>query len=220
MIINEIFTSIDGEVNPFHQGTMSLFVRLAGCNLRCPYCDTKYAQGDSQGEKWQIMTLVNAIRENGCHKIIFTGGEPLLQKSELVPIINVLLSEGFKVTVETNGSICLPENIIQNGNFGWVVDYKLWCWENMETNNYLILSETDWVKFVLQSKNEYHLARQTIDILRNKGCQARMALSPVFGNEDFTPADLILMIKNDRFWDVTVNIQLHKIIWDFEKRGV
>ena len=61
-------------------------------------------------------------------------------------------------------------------------------------------------------QEEYELAKKTIEVLRDRGCRARMALSPVFGNPDFTPTDLILMIKNDRFWDVAVNMQLHKII--------
>jgi len=225
MIINEIFTSIDGEVSRFHQGTMSTFIRFAGCNLKCPYCDTQYAQQNWQGKEYSVEEVLDKVQEIGCKKVTITGGEPLLQKDELLLLIRNLYSKGYKITVETNGSIAIPPAFVFEldidgcpEEFCWAVDYKLWCWEKMITRNYLFLNENDWIKFVLQSPQEYVLAKETIGLLRDKGCRARMALSPAFGM--FDPVELILMIKNDRFWDVTVNLQLHKIIWSPDERGV
>jgi len=217
MIINEIFTSIDGEVSTFHQGTMSTFIRFAGCNLKCPYCDTKYAQKANAGEIYEQAAIFNLVKTIGCKKITITGGEPLLQVRELIPLIKELLYKGHKVTVETNGSIELPQDLYDE-NFGWIVDYKLWCWEKMITKNFTRLTSCDWIKLVLQSPEEYYLAKETVSRLRDLGSQANVALSTVFGK--FSPADLISMIKKDKFWDVTVNVQLHKIIWDSEKRGI
>ncbi len=123
MNVTEIFTSIDGEVNHFGQGVMTTFIRLAGCNLACSYCDTPKAH--HAGKQMTIPTILLNVIELGCRKITITGGEPLLQAEETLPLIDILTTEGYDVSIETNGTLYIPLSYIRYENVSWVVDYKL-----------------------------------------------------------------------------------------------
>jgi organic radical activating enzyme len=120
--VYSIFHSFSGEVGVVPQGTQMLFVRLAGCNLRCSWCDTDYAQKKEDATKlmWPGR-LLNTINEYKIHNILFTGGEPLLQKEALAEVIKALHDLGYHISVETNGSI-FPDLF---GVSGWIVDFKL-----------------------------------------------------------------------------------------------
>ena len=107
--INEIFTSIDGEVNRYGQGGLTTFIRLAGCNLQCSYCDTKQAQAMDTGVDMTIDEITERIEVS---KVTITGGEPLCQKDELIELINSLCFTDIRVTVETNGSLIIPYKAI------------------------------------------------------------------------------------------------------------
>ena len=103
MKIRSIFTSVDGEINDFHQGRLSVFVRLAGCNLNCSYCDTKYAQSIKAGTEKSISEIVSNVCKFNLDKVTITGGEPLLQADEVKILIKELSTKGKKITIETNG---------------------------------------------------------------------------------------------------------------------
>ncbi len=207
MIINEIFTSIDGEVNQWGQGTFSTFIRLAGCNLNCPYCDTQYAQNSKAGKEMTVEEVAKKVEEIGCKKITITGGEPLLQTTEVLDLI-YLLPISFKVSIETNGSILIPA--IQTVCF--VMDYKLDNEEKMNLQNFEFLTSNDWIKIVISGEEDYQRTKEIRSLVKSKyGCQARIAFSPVHDKID--PADLIRKLKQDKLFDVVVNLQIHKFIW-------
>jgi 7-carboxy-7-deazaguanine synthase len=203
--INEIFISIDGEVNEWGQGTLTTFIRLQGCNLKCSYCDTKQAQSKSGNINFmEIEKIVQKVQDLGCPKITITGGEPLLQENT-TDLIHQLISKGFLVSVETNGTYLLPGACSNLGKLNYIVDYKL------EYENRMIdLSELParhWIKFVTEGEKSFRQALKVKRKLREKGCVARVAFSAIKDHKG-----LIERLIEEKEWDIVVNIQLHKLI--------
>ena len=107
MIINEIFHSISGECGNIPQGTQVTFIRLAGCNLKCPYCDTPDTQSADNGVPYRNEKILEIILSNGCKHIFFTGGEPLLQEQAIVDFIRWIEEKEYRFNyhMETNGTL-------------------------------------------------------------------------------------------------------------------
>jgi 7-carboxy-7-deazaguanine synthase len=212
LIVNEMFTSIDGEVNKWHQGRPSFFIRLAGCNLNCSYCDTVYAQGNG-GTKRLTRDLVKLVKKVGCKRVTISGGEPLLQRDSLGDLISNLVLDGFQVSVETNGSILVPFDMIKGihrKDICWVLDWKTPCSgyeKEMKKQNFLLADSNDWVKFVIQDRTDYEFMKERLSNIPH----ANVAASPVTGVLD--PGNLVQWLVDDKLYDVVVNLQLHKIIW-------
>ena len=99
--VSEIFPSFQGE--GINTGLPTTFIRLAGCNLNCLWCDTPYALDTEQGDEMDIPEIMAVVREIGIDRICLTGGEPLVQE-EALTLVEMLIHEGFKVDLETNGS--------------------------------------------------------------------------------------------------------------------
>lgn len=217
--IAETFLSINGE--GVKAGQLAFFVRFVGCNLSCDYCDTKWAnQPNAPYTTMTEETIYRKIKESGAKNVTITGGEPMIQ-----PHIDGLLDflcrdPELYVEVETNGSIPLKTNLAKGIRPAYTMDYKLsasgmesfMCLENLS-----YLGRQDTVKFVCGSledlicaqkiTEEYHLTQRT-----------NVYLSPVYGSID--PADMVEFMKEQRLTGVTLQLQLHKFIWDPEKRGV
>ena len=215
MRIYSIFRSIDGEVNGFHQGRTSVFVRVAGCNLRCSYCDTMYAV-EAKGKEMSVDEIVGVVKEfGGVKKVTITGGEPLLYRGELKRLLLRLRREGYRVSVETNGSlgiIPLPYGVVGPW-LSWVVDWKLpssGMSKEMKVEDFVLLSPYDFVKFVVGERRDFEEAKEVMKLLREGGCEAQFAFSPVWGKLD--PATLAMWVFREEL-DVVLNLQLHKIIW-------
>jgi len=211
--IREIFYSIQGESS--FAGRPCVFVRLSGCNLRCTWCDTTYAY--SGGEWLDLSAVEDRVRAFGCGLVEIIGGEPLLQ-DETPLLVKRLLDGGYRVLVETNGTQDirrLDSRCIR------IVDVK--CPSSGEEKHNLMsnieyLNSNDEVKFVLADRGDYEYARA---ILRGREELADRLqpplLSPVHGLLD--PAELAKGILADGL-DVRMQIQLHKVLWGAEKRGV
>lgn len=101
--INEIFYSLQGEGR--NAGRAAVFVRFAGCNLRCPFCDTDFHSFKEMSDN----DILQAIRPHPSHFVVFTGGEPSLQLD--APLVGLLHSHGYEIAVETNGTHALPYGI-------------------------------------------------------------------------------------------------------------
>ena len=211
MQIAEIFTSIQGESS--FAGLPCTFIRMAGCNLRCRYCDTVYAfEG---GESWSLNQVMDAVRQSGIFLAEITGGEPLLQE-ELYGLGDMLLSEGYTVLLETNGSLSLKhldKRIIK------IMDLKCpgsGMSDHMDFSNIDYLTEQDEVKFVIGDRKDFDWARKIIIVhgLLNK---CRVLISPRMPEvEARTAARWILEEK----LPVRLQLQLHKVIWPEGVRGV
>lgn len=207
--INEIFLSIQGE--GISTGYPTIFVRLTGCNLNCSYCDTTYSH--SEGEDMSVEAIMEKIRGFHFKRVCLTGGEPLLQQ-ELKQLLKEL--EDYEVNIETNGSVDLTR--FQLGiNHRFTMDIKVPSSgeaKSFLTNNFKALKETDEIKIVLGSREDYIWSRELLNSHYQKGI---ITLSPIFGAID--PKDIINWMLEDKL-DARFQLQLHKIIWNPEERGV
>ena len=210
MRVTEIFFSIQGEGT--RAGRPCVFVRFTGCDLRCGYCDTAYAfHGGRDLPRAEILAEVARHR---CKLVLLTGGEPLLQR-ELPELAQDLLSRGYEVTVETHGqrpTEALPPQVVR------IVDVKTPGSGEMTTDfGYLDrLRPHDEVKFVVCSEEDW---RWSLDVIRRHRLEGRVPLlvSPVHGAVD--AKDLARWILESGV-EARLNLQLHKIVWGADARGV
>lgn len=209
MRVNEIFLSIQGESSLV--GLPTIFVRFAGCNLRCSYCDTTYAY--HEGIDMSLDDIVNAIDGFGYKRVCLTGGEPLLQEN-IQDLLDRL--KMYDVSIETNGSVALDKFHLHPKQL-FVMDVKLassGCYNNMKLSNFDHLSERDEIKFVVCDRRDYELAK---DVIKKYHKCGKILISPVFDKIDY--ATIVEWILKDKL-DVRFQLQIHKIIWDKNKRGV
>jgi 7-carboxy-7-deazaguanine synthase len=211
--VNEVFYSLQGESS--FSGRPCVFVRLTGCNLRCVYCDTVYAY--EFGEDKTIEEVLSRIASYPCPLVEITGGEPLI-KAETQLLITRLLDAEYRVLLETNGSRDISrvdERCIR------ILDIK--CpgsgeaastdWKNLGR-----LRPGDEVKFVLTDRGDYDFAKAVL--ARHDfphGLVEEIHYSPV--SDKLAPRSLAEWILNDHL-PVRLHLQLHKIIWGPEARGV
>jgi 7-carboxy-7-deazaguanine synthase len=211
MQIAEIFTSIQGESS--FSGLPCTFIRLAGCNLRCRYCDTSYAL--TGGESWSLDQIMDTVKTAGIFLAELTGGEPLLQEESYI-LSDLLLSAGYTVLIETNGSLPLDRvdsRIIK------IMDLKCpssGMTDHMIFSNIDHLTQQDEVKFVIGNRMDFDWARKIISVhgLLEK---CKVLISPLVSKVAVqTVANWILEEK----LAVRLQIQLHKVIWPGQSRGV
>lgn len=218
MMVNEIFKSIDGEGS--RTGELTTFIRLAGCNLRCSYCDTCYALKNSNGTEMSVDEIVKKAKKMDYRNITLTGGEPLIHR-DVDDLISKLCENGFYVNIETNGSVPIDKYIL-NKNILITMDYKLpssGVEKNMNLNNLEKLRENDVLKFVI-GKDDFERVEQ---VIKNYSIKSYIYLSPVFG--EIEPVELVDFMKNMHIKGIDtskmrVQVQLHKIIWNPNERGV
>jgi 7-carboxy-7-deazaguanine synthase len=210
MRVFSIFQSIDGEVNAWGQGIPSTFLRLSGCNEKCSYCDIPEAQNPKAGQLMLVDEVAQIIRNYECKKITITGGEPLLQEDSIHELLNRLFPENYKISIETNGTIStrrFRECRKPNENVCLIVDYKF---GHYNPDAFEFLRDWDWVKIVVGNREDFDGARNILGLLRELGCKARFALSPI--HETLSGKMLAEWILDAKMWDVTLNIQIHKLI--------
>ena len=209
--LSEIFFSIQGESS--FAGFPCIFIRFAGCNLRCNYCDTKFAYETEFS--MEISEIMKTIDKYSPVKLVeITGGEPLLQP-QIYELFSALLKKKYRILLETNGSVNLqkvPAEVIK------IVDVK--CPGSGEGNSFLMenlkfLNPSDEIKFVLSDRNDYDWAKDFIKRYKLNG--RKILFSPVFGKVN--PAELAKWILQDKL-PVRMQLQLQKYIWNPKKRGV
>ena len=213
MKVNEIFYSIQGESS--WAGFPCVFVRLTGCNLRCTYCDTQYAY--DEGEEMLLADIIGQVAEYRSPLVEITGGEPLLHK-ETPLLVSRLLDMGYRVLLETNGSLdvsSVDRRCIK------IIDVKLPTSGEVQRNqldNLNRLNDKDELKFVIGSRDDYDYAKKIIHLIPEKYLDKIVInMSTVFSK--MAPELLASWILKDRL-AVRLNIQLHKILWPSEVRGV
>jgi len=211
--VNEIFYSIQGESS--YAGRPCIFVRLTGCNLRCSYCDTQYAY--EEGKEMEIDAIVSQVESCQCSLVEVTGGEPLIQQ-ETPALVYRLLEQGYEVLMETNGSQDISR---VDDRCVKVVDIKCPSSGQISQNdlgNLNRLTDKDELKFVIGNRKDYEYAKKILTTAnRNRLSKNPVYFVPVFGK--MAPSMLAKWILGDRL-NVRLQLQLHKIIWSPEKRGV
>ena len=226
MQIIEIYKSLQGESS--YAGLPCVFVRLAGCNLRCAWCDSEYTfKGGSRMTPEDIEAEVRRLSPSG-GLVEITGGEPLLQERELVPFMERLIGSGYEVLIETSGERPLervPKQVVK------IVDVK--CPDSGEGDSFRVtnlghLTDRDEVKFVISSRRDYEFARDFVreHVLDTK---ASPIFSPAFrkdavGSRDVSnclvdPQDLARWMLEDGV-NARLGLQIHKFIWEPQVKGV
>ncbi|KAB2909419.1 MAG: radical SAM protein [Ignavibacteriales bacterium] len=209
--INEIYFSIQGEST--HSGLPCIFVRLTYCNLRCAWCDTEYAFYD--GKDMTTEEILAEIKKYNCNMVEITGGEPLVQK-EVLPLMTLLCEMGYKVLIETSGSLPI-ENIDKRVFI--IMDLKCPASKMTKKNRYenlQFLKPTDELKFVIGDRNDYEWAKEIINKYDLIG-KCEILFSVVF--ETLQPIELVNWILEDCL-KVRYQLQMHKFIWDPKQKGV
>lgn len=222
MHLIEIYKSVQGESS--WAGLPCIFVRLAGCNLRCSWCDSTYTFFG--GKKMSADEVLAQVERLAPTKLIeITGGEPMLQERELVPFMQQLLARGYTLLLETSGERPLanvPAAIHK------IVDVK--CPGSGEggsfrRENLSALTVRDEVKFVIRDRADYEFARAFV---REHHLDASVLFSPAFrvgvsgrtaDNFELDARQLVDWILEDGL-DVRLNLQIHKFIWEPQTKGV
>ena len=222
----ELYKSVQGESS--FAGMPCIFVRLAGCNLRCSWCDSEYTF--SGGQPFSTDAIVEQIEAlQPCRLIEFTGGEPMLQARELVPLMNRLLQAGYTLMLETSGERPLLE---VPAAVHKIVDVKCpgsGMGGSFRLDNLGTLTPADEVKFVLLDRVDYEFAR---DFLREHQLERRcghILLSPAFhklasdqrtaDNMTLDPRLLVEWMLADNL-PARLSLQIHKFIWEPRRKGV
>ena len=226
MQIIEIYRSIQGESS--FAGLPCTFVRLAGCNLRCNWCDSEYTfTGGKKMSQDEVIAEVKRLSAAGLVEI--TGGEPMLHEKEVVPLMESLLADGYELLIETSGERPLervPKAVHK------IADVK--CPDSGECGSFRMenlaaLGKQDEVKFVIASRRDYEFAR---DFTREHDLTTHVGgviFSPAFrkdamGTRDAShcmvdPREMAEWIVEDRL-NVRLGLQIHKFIWAPETKGV
>jgi 7-carboxy-7-deazaguanine synthase len=227
MQITEIYKSLQGEST--YAGLPCIFVRLTGCNLRCSWCDSEYTfHGGRKMSSEEILAEVNRLSPEG-GLLEITGGEPMLQERELVPLMGTLLRSGYQVLIETSGERRLanvPAEVIK------IVDVKCphsGAADTFDPENLAALQAHDEVKFVLSDRTDYEFAREFVREHNLPERVRAVLFSPAFrkhatGARDSShclldPQELAQWILDDNL-PVRLGLQLHKFIWDPALKGV
>ena len=227
MQITEIYKSLQGEST--HAGLPCIFVRLTGCNLRCAWCDSEYTfTGGRKMTAEEIMTEVEGLSPGG-GLVEITGGEPMLQEREVVPLMQGLLQAGYTVLLETSGERPLekvPAAVIK------IVDVK--CPDSGEPGTFRMenleaLQPHDEIKFVLSSRTDYEFAREFAATHELSAKVNAVLFSPAFRKDASGRRDAAQCLLNPQElaeWMLADNVagrlglQLHKFIWDPAVKGV
>ena len=226
MQITEIYKSLQGEST--YAGLPCIFVRLTGCNLRCSWCDSEFSfYGGRKMTLQEVLSEDAGLSAGGLVEI--TGGEPMLQEREVVPLMEHLLDAGYQVLLETSGERPLarvPKQVTK------IVDVK--CPHSGEPDTFALdnleaLQPQDELKFVLTDRTDYEFAR---DFVSNHALAERVRailFSPAFekgasGSRDTShclldPQELAQWILDDNV-PARLSLQIHKLIWDPAAKGV
>ena len=209
MYVSEIFLSIQGESS--YVGIPCAFIRLAGCNLACDWCDTTYARAAEEGREASIDDMLAEVGKFNTWLIELTGGEPLIQP-ESRELAKALLDKDYKVLLETNGTTSfegLDERVVK------IIDIK--CPSSGQSGSFMmenipLITPEDEVKFVLSDREDYEFAKKFMDEYI-MGRTEKLLFAPV--RPALPPSELADWILKDGL-RVRLQVQIHKYIWDEE----
>lgn len=217
--VTEKFISINGEGQ--RAGQTAVFVRFRRCNLNCSYCDTRWScVSNAPCEFLSANKIVDFIRKSGVHCATLTGGEPLLQSHLKELLLSLSSVSGLHVEIETNGSLPIRPYCSLSCRPDFTLDYKLpssGMEQHMLIENYDYLRPGDTVKFVAGSAEDL-LRMEAINKKYQLDKKCRVLVSPVFGHIE--PAEIVDFLITHRLPEIRLQLQLHKFIWDPDKRGV
>lgn len=213
--VTEIFYSIQGE--GLHIGLPTVFIRTAGCNLSCSWCDTAYARDFEDSKNMAVSDIVEEVRKYPCKLVCITGGEPLIQKLSVRTLMRKLLKLNYSIDIETNGSISL-NTLPRTKKLFISMDLKCPSSkmdQKMIFSNLRLLKSTDQLKFVIANLEDYDYAK---NIIARYHPVCNIILMPVYRHGIELKLLAAHMLKDSL--KARVLIQMHKIIWGEKRRGV
>jgi len=211
VLVSEVYVSIQGEST--HVGKPCVFVRLARCPLRCSWCDSAFTfQG---GEPRDVEEVAQQAHAHGVHTVEVTGGEPLIWPGA-IPLMRRLLELGHEVLLETSGALPIEEvpeavHVIMDLKAPGSGEERRNRWANLEA-----LRSHHEVKVVIASRGDFDWAVEQVRE-RRIASRCEVLFSPAWGH--VTPAELSAWTLEARA-PVRVQVQLHKVVWDPDARGV
>jgi len=213
MYISEIYPAISGEGGS--QGAVCTIIRVTGCNLRCKYCDSKYAY--EGGDQISTSAVVDAVLKYGVKTVLFTGGEPLLDRTVALNFLQAMFENEIKAYVETNGSIDIGPfmplaTIVMDVKCPSSEMHDRTVWDNIK-----YLKIDDEVKFVVADRVDYEYAKSVME--KYDLANRNVFISPVWGDDRKFFQDLADWMVADRS-SARLSIQQHKEIWGATRRGV
>lgn len=215
----EKFVSINGEGQ--WAGELSCFIRFAGCNLNCSYCDTRWANEESAPyENLSEEEIYGYIKESGVRNVTLTGGEPLLQEN-IGRLISLLSKDReLRIEIETNGAVFVKPFVNIGKKVTFTMDYKLpesGMESHMVPENFSLLDTKDTVKFVAGSRADLDRAKE---IMEQYGlCEkTKVYLSSSFGK--LTPREIVEYMIENNMNGCRLQLQMHKYIWEPDRKGV
>jgi len=210
LFVCEMFSSIQGEGS--HAGYPCFFIRLSGCNLRCTYCDTRYAF--KRGKPFEVGEIISAWDKSGIGLVLITGGEPLLQPS-VYELMQGLLERGATCLLETNGSLNVsrvPHRVVK------ILDWKTpgsGHEDSFDKENLRFISQKDQIKFVIVSKTDYEWVLKRVKrYFLDHICE--VIFSPA--HNELMPEELASWMLDD-LPVARLQIQLHKLLWG-DRKGI
>lgn len=220
ILVSEVFESIDGE--GYNAGFPTVFFRVIGCNLRCAWCDSRYTfQGDESCKWMSVEESIKLVSSYNINHITITGGEPLLEENKewMTNFIHSLLNNGFKVDVETNGSVNYGywKNEFRDENFTIIADWKAPSSKMVKLmieENLNILDSKDIIKIVVKDDDF-----PEVEKVLKSGTKATVYISPVFGEVTMEKIPEFVL-KHKEYKNLRCQIQIHKVFWNPDKRGV
>lgn len=216
--VMEIFESINGEGRKM--GELAAFIRMKGCNLNCRFCDTKWAnENEAEATYMTLEDILETIEVFQVKNVTLTGGEPMANR-KIYKLIMALVDKGYQVEVETNGSIDISEYALLADIISFTMDYKLpgsGMEEKMLLSNFKLLGKKDVIKFVVSDKEDLERAYELCQEEFGES-EAAIYLSPAFGVIE--PEEIVVFMKEKHWNGVKLQMQIHKVIWEPDKRGV
>ncbi len=215
----EKFVSINGEARC--AGELACFIRFAGCNLNCSYCDTKWA--NEKNAPYEILSeeeIYGYIKDTNVKNVTLTGGEPLIQDNIKRLITMLSRDKSLRIEVETNGAVDLKEYYDIGDNVTFTVDYKLpksGMEDKMCMDNFKNIQSTDTVKFVVSDYNDLLKTKEIIDRYELDK-KTMVYISACF--REIKNEDIVKFMIDNNMNSVRLQLQIHKYIWSPDKKGV
>lgn len=215
----EKFVSINGEAKC--AGELACFIRFAGCNLACSYCDTMWA--NKKDVSYELMTaddIYNYIKESRVKNVTLTGGEPLIQDNIRELIERLAEDESLRIELETNGSVNVSSFRGIGKNVTFTIDYKLpgsGMSDRMCLDNFKEVTMNDSVKFVVSNENDLIRAKE---IIKEYDLERKTVVYISSAFNEIKPKDIVTFMIDNNMNNIRLQLQMHKYIWGADMKGV
>lgn len=210
--INEMYPAIEGE--GIWQGLLCYFIRFSGCNLKCEFCDTEHKECKKK-HSYEIKREINEFYNLDDEKrIVITGGEPFLQKEQLVELIQHLTTlTNIKISIYTNGTILIPKQFLHNENIHIILDYKIKDASKMIEENLIDMSKKDIIKFVVSNVDQIPNIKRIIE-----NYNSTFVITPSY--DIINPMEIANKMIELKIGEIKLGLQQHKYIYPPHMRGV